>query len=505
MKLPTTVATAVFWRLVCGIKSPRCPLGLLAIHLPPAISAGASPLANWKPRSMNKRALIIYLMLWMFGSTALFADPGTDYGSWSTVPGWPGLNYRVKRNSSSPGDQTFTWWVQFDNTYNQTITFSHNLTPPNSPPPTLTDEMTLGAGRENADWFIVGSHDSVQVWVGQVTFGDGTPGNAGGSQNSAASSSVQSSAAQAALQQQIQQQQQAAQERQQQLQQQQAALQQQIADKQAELQSKREELNAKQQQAVDAYNAAVQRSQAMQNTIQNATDQIVAVLQQQEAEKEARQAKADMEDQQAEADREQRDLQNQIDQLQQQQQQANDGNNNQNFNNQGVQNNTYVAPVAPAAPPPPEPAHPLVHLSSFFSSDSAPAQKPASSSDLSWITDDKKKSDSDLSWITDDSNSKFVASAADNSNVGGIGYYYRVHSGDTLSAIARAYYNQAHIAVTVNDILNANPGLDADNMKAGQKIFIPCNATETANGKTKATDAKAVQPDIMKQLNDVLH
>src|ERR1700688_4652713 len=92
----------------------------------------------------------------VFSLVTLRADSGTDYGPWSTVPGWPGLNYRVKRNSSSPGDQTFTWWVQFDNTYNQTITFSHNLTPPNSPPPTLTDEMKLGAGRENADWFNVG-------------------------------------------------------------------------------------------------------------------------------------------------------------------------------------------------------------------------------------------------------------------------------------------------------------------------------------------------------------
>jgi len=52
------------------------------------------------------------------------------------------------------------------------------------------------------------------------------------------------------------------------------------------------------------------------------------------------------------------------------------------------------------------------------------------------------------------------------------GYNYTVHSGDTLSAIAKAYRAQG-IKVTTDQILKANPGLDAKNMKVGQKIFIP--------------------------------
>ena len=52
------------------------------------------------------------------------------------------------------------------------------------------------------------------------------------------------------------------------------------------------------------------------------------------------------------------------------------------------------------------------------------------------------------------------------------GYDYSVHSGDTLSAIAKAYRAQG-IKVTTDQILKANPGLDAKNMKVGQKIFIP--------------------------------
>ena len=225
--------------------------------------------------------------------------------------------------------------------------------------PKLTDELTVLTGSTGATWYLIGSHDSVQVLVGNEAFGNLTASeaNAGNSQTTgSSSSSSQPSASQAALQQQLLQQQQAAQEHQQPLQQQQAAVQQQIAEKQAELQAKREELNTRQQQAVDAYNAAVQRSQAMQNTIQNATDQIINILQQRQAEEDARQAKDAMEEQQAEADREQRDLQNQIDQLKQQ---AAD---NQN-NNQNVQNNNYSpapAPVVmPAAPPPPEPAYAL--------------------------------------------------------------------------------------------------------------------------------------------------
>ena len=45
-------------------------------------------------------------------------------------------------------------------------------------------------------------------------------------------------------------------------------------------------------------------------------------------------------------------------------------------------------------------------------------------------------------------------------------------SGDTLAAIAKAYRAQG-IKVTTDQILKANPGLDAKNMKVGQKIFIP--------------------------------
>ncbi len=52
------------------------------------------------------------------------------------------------------------------------------------------------------------------------------------------------------------------------------------------------------------------------------------------------------------------------------------------------------------------------------------------------------------------------------------GYDYTVRSGDTVLAIAKAYRAQG-IKVTTDQILKANPGLDAKNMKVGQKIFIP--------------------------------
>ena len=52
------------------------------------------------------------------------------------------------------------------------------------------------------------------------------------------------------------------------------------------------------------------------------------------------------------------------------------------------------------------------------------------------------------------------------------GYYYEVKSGDTPSAIAKAYRAQG-IKVTAEQILAANPGLDANKMIVGKKIFIP--------------------------------
>lgn len=52
------------------------------------------------------------------------------------------------------------------------------------------------------------------------------------------------------------------------------------------------------------------------------------------------------------------------------------------------------------------------------------------------------------------------------------GYDYVVQQGDTLAAIVKAY-REKNIKVTVQQVLDANPGLKANNMRVGQKIFIP--------------------------------
>lgn len=52
------------------------------------------------------------------------------------------------------------------------------------------------------------------------------------------------------------------------------------------------------------------------------------------------------------------------------------------------------------------------------------------------------------------------------------GYEYTVAPGNTLSAIAKAYRDKG-VKVTVDDILNANPGLDPKKLTIGQVIFIP--------------------------------
>lgn len=52
------------------------------------------------------------------------------------------------------------------------------------------------------------------------------------------------------------------------------------------------------------------------------------------------------------------------------------------------------------------------------------------------------------------------------------GYYYTVQSGNTLSAIAKAYNDQG-VKVSAGDILKANPKVDPKKLYVGQKIFIP--------------------------------
>jgi LysM repeat protein len=52
------------------------------------------------------------------------------------------------------------------------------------------------------------------------------------------------------------------------------------------------------------------------------------------------------------------------------------------------------------------------------------------------------------------------------------GFEYVVQKGDTLSVIVQAY-KEKNIKVSTDDILKANPGLKAEKLKVGQKIFIP--------------------------------
>jgi LysM repeat protein len=52
------------------------------------------------------------------------------------------------------------------------------------------------------------------------------------------------------------------------------------------------------------------------------------------------------------------------------------------------------------------------------------------------------------------------------------GFEYVIKSGDTLDAVAQAY-REKNIKVTVAQILKANPGLKAERLYVGKKIFIP--------------------------------
>ena len=52
------------------------------------------------------------------------------------------------------------------------------------------------------------------------------------------------------------------------------------------------------------------------------------------------------------------------------------------------------------------------------------------------------------------------------------GYDYTIAANDTVSAIAKAYRAQG-VKVTSAQILAANPGLNANNLIVGKKIFIP--------------------------------
>ena len=52
------------------------------------------------------------------------------------------------------------------------------------------------------------------------------------------------------------------------------------------------------------------------------------------------------------------------------------------------------------------------------------------------------------------------------------GFDYTIEKNDNLSMIVQAY-REKNIKVTIDQILKANPGLNPDRLRVGQKIFIP--------------------------------
>lgn len=76
---------------------------------------------------------------------------------------------------------------------------------------------------------------------------------------------------------------------------------------------------------------------------------------------------------------------------------------------------------------------------------------------------------------TSSGNSSANSSTPDPTPVVGPHFEYTVKSGDTLGGIVKAYKDK-NIKITLQQVLNANPGLKPETMKVGQKIIIPAPA-----------------------------
>ncbi len=61
---------------------------------------------------------------------------------------------------------------------------------------------------------------------------------------------------------------------------------------------------------------------------------------------------------------------------------------------------------------------------------------------------------------------------SDDSSIPKEGYEHVVKSGETLSAIIQAYRENG-VKVTLSQVLRANPGLKPEQLRVGQKVFIP--------------------------------
>jgi LysM repeat protein len=69
------------------------------------------------------------------------------------------------------------------------------------------------------------------------------------------------------------------------------------------------------------------------------------------------------------------------------------------------------------------------------------------------------------------------------------GFDYTIEKNDTLSVIVQAY-REKNIKVTTEQILKANPGLNPNRLRPGQKIFIPAPANSRAEVAGRNSNAE---------------
>jgi hypothetical protein len=96
----------------------------------------------------------------------------SSYGPWRTTSCFRGLDYCVKRASYNEYAKKYEWRVKFRNRYNENVSFNCVLKESSVSSAKGTERVTVKANSEGgSSWFLVADANSVNVFIGELRFG----------------------------------------------------------------------------------------------------------------------------------------------------------------------------------------------------------------------------------------------------------------------------------------------------------------------------------------------
>lgn len=122
---------------------------------------------------MKKLTLLSAFGLMVTLTSFTNSTPSGDWGPWTSMSCFKGLDFSVKKASYNEYAKKYEWWVKFRNRYNTNASFNCVLKESYVSSAKGTDRVTVRANSEGGStWFLIAEANYARVFVDKLRFGN---------------------------------------------------------------------------------------------------------------------------------------------------------------------------------------------------------------------------------------------------------------------------------------------------------------------------------------------